>query len=124
MLTAPSARGVVGELVQQRDDRLLAGVGDVEAGKARALGGEQQVGQRLGAEAQRLQVDQLVDVAQALLGALLLVHRRGARGLDAGADQADHEGGAREVDRVALHARLYLIGGRGRRASPGSITKV
>jgi hypothetical protein len=56
-------------------------------------------GQRLGAEAQGLEVDELVDVAQPLLGALLLVQRRGARGLDAGADQPDHEGGAGVVDR-------------------------
>ncbi len=74
----PECPRVVGQLVQQRDHRLLAGKSDVEAVEAHPLGREQQVRQRLGAEIQGLEVDQLVDVAETLLGALLLVHRGGA----------------------------------------------
>ena len=80
-------RRVLGQLVQQRDHRLLAGEGDVEAVEAHALGGGQQLRQRLGAQPQRLQVDAAVDVAQALRRTLLLVHGRGERALDAVADQ-------------------------------------
>jgi hypothetical protein len=59
-----------------------------------ALGRQQKLGQSLLVQAQHLQVDQLVDIAPTLLRTLLLVHRRGARALDAGADQAGKQGGA------------------------------
>ena len=82
-----------GQLVEERDDRLLAGMGDVEAGEAEALA------PRSGARASAstpspsaVEVDELVHVAQALLGALALVQARRARRLDAGADQAAEEG--------------------------------
>ena len=77
--------------MQVRDDRLLAGEGDVQPVEAHPLGGGQQLGQRLGAETQHLQVDAAVDVAQAQGGTFLLVHGRGQRRLDAIADQTDEQ---------------------------------
>jgi hypothetical protein len=62
----------VRQRVQQRDHRLLAGVGDVQPGKAHGARGVQQHRQRLGALAATVQVDQLVVQAQALGGAPLL----------------------------------------------------
>ena len=84
-------RRVLGQLMQQRHHRLLAGEGDVQAVEAHALGGGQQLRQRLGAQPQRLQVDAPVDVAQALRRTFLLVHGRGERALDAVADQAGQQ---------------------------------
>ena len=80
--------GVFRELVQERDHRLLTGKGNVQAVEAHALGRGQQLGQGLRIQAQLLQVDLAIDVAQALCRAFLLVHRRGERPLDAEADQA------------------------------------
>jgi len=102
-------------VVQERDDGLLARVGDVEAVEAHPLGGRQQLRQRLRTQAETREVDQLVDVAQALLGALPLVHRGRERGLDAGADQAAEDG----TGEVLGHG-LSLPSRRARRLSASS----
>jgi len=91
-------------------------------------------GQRLGAEAERLQVGQLVEIADALGGALDLVQGRGAGGLDAGADQADeagrlgvwrHAGGFPPVDFVwvltGILSHLPRLRGRIPSMSRGSV---
>ena len=64
------------ELIEQRDDFLLAGIGDVESGEAASLCIRQQPGQRLDAHAELVQVDELVAEVQALLGRLVLMQRR------------------------------------------------
>ncbi|MCY1356535.1 hypothetical protein D9M69_429900 [compost metagenome] len=86
------AGGLGGEFVQQRDDRLLAGEGDVQAGVAHAFGGAEQVGEGAAVQFQLVQVDQPVEVAQALGVTLVLVHGGGAGSLDTGADQAGEDG--------------------------------
>lgn len=91
MFRADAAR-LGGEVVEQRDDRLLAGKGDVEAGEAGALGGLQQLGQGIGREAKHVQVDQAVEVSEALGVAFAFVHGGRQRGLDAGADEAGEDG--------------------------------
>jgi len=81
-----------GEVVEQWDDRLLAGKGDVEAGEAGALGGLQQFGQGVGGEAEHVQVDQAIEVSEALGVAFAFVHGGRQRSLDAGADEAGENG--------------------------------
>ena len=76
------------QFVEQRDDRLLARKGDIQAGEVHPLGGYQQVGQGAAVEFQRVQIDQAIEVTQTLGIAFMLVQRRGARSLDAGADQS------------------------------------
>src|SRR5262252_827547 len=66
-------------------------MGDVKSCKAHPLGCFYQLSQCAGAKAEFFEIDQFVDVTQALRGALLLVHRGGARGLNTGADEADEE---------------------------------
>jgi hypothetical protein len=80
-------------VVQQRQHRLLAGVRDVQSVEAHPLGRGQQLRQCVGAESEHLQVDQLVEIPQALGGRFGLVQGSGPRRLDAGADQADEAGG-------------------------------
>ena len=87
-----------GEVVEERDHRLLAGMGDVEPGETEAPGGGQKLGKRVRREAEGGDVDDLVDIAQALLGALALMQARRARCLDAGADEAGEDGPARSRD--------------------------
>ena len=84
--------GIVGQLVQQRDDRLLAGIRHVEPVEAHPLGGGQQLGQGFRTDAKLVDVDQLVDVTNTLLGALALVHGWRTGALDTGPDQAGQEG--------------------------------
>ena len=62
----PERSRVGRQVVEKGDDGLLAGMGDVEAGETEALGGCQDVGERARTEAKRLQIDQLVDIAQPL----------------------------------------------------------
>ncbi len=119
---------ILGQAVEQRDHRLLARMGDVEAGKACPLGRQQEVRQGFGVEVQGLEVDRLVDVAQALLGALALVHRRRARTLDPGADQAG-EDGARQGGRErrcghprSLSPGIHACGTAARKAQPRART--
>ncbi|MNE43435.1 hypothetical protein D3C80_1376100 [compost metagenome] len=76
------------EIVQQRQDRLLAREGNVQAGVTHRLGCGEQLLQRGAVQLQAVQVDQPVQVIQALGTAFVLMQRRGARGLDACADQA------------------------------------
>ena len=80
------------EFVQEGEHGLLAGMGDVESCKAEALGCGQDFGQGACVDAERLQIDQLVDVAKALLGSFPLVQPRGSRCLDASSHQADENG--------------------------------
>ncbi|BBR54423.1 hypothetical protein WP4W18C03_27500 [Pseudomonas putida] len=89
------------QLIEQRQDRLLERVGDVEAGKPGALGRIQQAGQSAVIQAQLVGVDQPVQVAQGLGVALVLVQRRGPRGLDTTADQPGQ-------DSVRVHPRGSL----------------
>ena len=77
-----------GEFVEQGDDRLLAGEGDVQPGEAEVAGGGEQELQVVRRLAQRVEIDQPVQIADALGVALALVQGRGPRRLDAGTDQA------------------------------------
>ncbi|MNL23232.1 hypothetical protein D3C87_1446080 [compost metagenome] len=61
------------QLVEQRDDRLLAREGDVQPGEVHALGGAQQVGQGSAVELQLIEIDQAIEVAQTLGIAFMLV---------------------------------------------------
>ncbi len=81
--------GLLGELVQQRHDRLLAGEGDIQASEAHDPRCRKQHRQRLRAAARTFQVDQLIVQAQAMASCLLLLHRGRERGADARTDQAD-----------------------------------
>jgi hypothetical protein len=62
---------------------------DVQSIEARPLPRRQQVGQGFNAQIQGSQADQPIDMAETEGFALLHVHRRGQRVLDAGADQYD-----------------------------------
>src|SRR6266513_180023 len=79
--------------MKQRDHGLLAGVGDVDAGETHALGGRQELGQAVDTDAELLEVDETVDVAESVLVGFALVHRRRQRGLNRRSDQADQERG-------------------------------
>ncbi|CAM2155261.1 conserved hypothetical protein [Paraburkholderia tropica] len=94
--------GVVREFVEQLDHRLLAGIGDVQAVEAHALGREQQLGQRGGREFERVEIDATVDVVETEFAPFFLVHRGRERAADALADQAAKER-ARFVAVVLAH---------------------
>ncbi len=81
--------GLRGERVQVLDDELLARVGDVQPVEAEVPGGAQQVAHGLGRHPEGVDVDQPVQVAQALPVGLPLVQGRAERRADAGADQSD-----------------------------------
>ncbi|MNP59456.1 hypothetical protein D3C76_1544530 [compost metagenome] len=83
---------LVRQLIEQRDHRLLAREGDVQPGEAHALGVVQQRRKGVHVQLELVEVDQPVQVADALGVALVLVQGRGARGLDAGADQPGQYG--------------------------------
>src|SRR5215469_10712409 len=68
-------------------------MGDVDAGEAHALCRGQQLGQRIRTEAEFLDVDQAIDVAELLLGGFTLMHRRRQGRLDRRSDEADEERG-------------------------------
>ncbi|MNM88596.1 hypothetical protein D3C81_1008170 [compost metagenome] len=87
------ALGLRRQLVEQRQDRLFAWESDVQAGEAHVLSCCQQLFEGAAVEFELVQVDQPVQVIQALRGAFALVQRRGARGLDAGADKAGENAG-------------------------------
>src|SRR6266704_513067 len=58
-----SERARVGrEIVEQRNDRLFARMGDVETGEAEAARRREKLGQRGGGQAQRVEIDDLVDI--------------------------------------------------------------
>ncbi|CAM5743370.1 hypothetical protein SALBM311S_01811 [Streptomyces alboniger] len=69
------------------DDVLLARMRDVEPVEAQVSGRPQQIAHRLGADAQGVDVDDPVQVAQALTVCLPLVQRGAERLADAGADR-------------------------------------
>ena len=73
----PDATGFIRQLVKQRDDRLLGREGDVEAGKTHVLRGIEQARQGIEIQAELVQVDQPVEIAQALRIALAFVQGRG-----------------------------------------------
>jgi len=106
----PHGARLVGELIEQRDDGLLAGKGDVQPGKAHGAHGRQQRGQQLGAGLRGVQVDELVVHAQAVVARFLLLHRGRERALDARADQAHEQ----------LVVREGQGGGGGRHGECGS----
>ena len=83
-----NASGFGRQLIQQRQDCLLARVGNVQSGEVHLLRGPQQVGQGVEVQVQRLKVDQAIQVAQALGVTFLFMQCGGAGGLDTGADQA------------------------------------
>jgi hypothetical protein len=74
-----------GQAVEERDHRLLAGIRDVEAGKADHACRLHQDGECF----QTFYVDKLVVHAQVMVPAFLLVQRGGERALNARADQAE-----------------------------------
>jgi hypothetical protein len=74
-----------------RDHGLLAGMRDVDAGEAHALGRRQELAERRAGQLQAIDVDQLVEAAQPLRGGLLLMHGGRARCLDAAADQPQQQ---------------------------------
>ena len=80
---------VLGQLVEQRDHLLLAGMGDVQSCEAGRLGTREDVGQCLRPSDAEIEVEELVAEIEALCGCLVPVHRRRARLLDAGPDQPD-----------------------------------
>ncbi len=83
--------GIVGQLGEQRNDGLLARVRDVEARETHAFGSREQLGQGIDAETELLQVDQLVDAAQAMFRSFTLVHCRRPRCLNARTDEAEQD---------------------------------
>ena len=78
-----------GEGAQMPDDVLLARVGDVQAVEAQVPGGAQQVAHCCGRDAEGVDVDQPVHVAQTLPVGLPLVQCGAERRADAGTDQSD-----------------------------------
>ena len=86
-----NTHGFVGQFVEQWQNRLFARVGNVQAGELHHLGGVQQVGQGIEVQLQRFQVDQAIQVAQALGITFVFMQGRRAGGLDTCADQAGED---------------------------------
>ncbi len=113
---------ILRQLVEERNDRLLARIGDVQPGEAHPLRSGKQLGQRLDTQAELVEIDELVHVTKALLVALALVHRGRARGLDARADQAAKKrlsGGFHQVDLASGWASSSEAQQRPRRGERG-----
>ncbi|MNM98771.1 hypothetical protein D3C81_1113100 [compost metagenome] len=72
------AAGFVRQFVEQRQDRLLERVGDVEPGETGVLGGVEQAGQGAVVQLQLVGIDQPVQVAQRLGITFVFVQGRGA----------------------------------------------
>ena len=53
----PESAGIVGQISQQRNDFLLAGVSNIETGETHALGGDQQLGKRFHVDIELLQIN-------------------------------------------------------------------
>ena len=94
VLTAPIAAASGESSSRWAQDLLLAGVGDVEAAAALGAGPARRSPTSSGAQAQHVEVDQRVAVAQAERAGLALVQRGRERRADARADQADVHGAA------------------------------
>jgi hypothetical protein len=75
------------EIVEVFDHLLLAGVGDVEPPEAEPQGGRHQLSDISGGESERVEVDDLVEVANVLPVSLTLVQGRAHGRPDAGPDQ-------------------------------------
>jgi hypothetical protein len=56
-----------GQLIEKLDHGLFAGVGDIEPSKAETLGCSENIRKSACIDAERLQIDQLVDIAQPCL---------------------------------------------------------
>ena len=69
-------------------------MGDVEAGEAHAFRRREKLRQRFDAELEDVEIDDLVDAGQALLGRLAHLHGGRLGFLDAGADEAEKHGRA------------------------------
>ena len=95
--------GVVGELVEQGHHRLLERVRDVDPVEAEPAYPAEQLGQVGLRQAVHVGVDQPVGQRQPGLATLALLHRRGERGADPGADQAEGERA------VVVHAWLTTL---------------
>ena len=118
VLTAPIAARVVRQFVQQRDDRLLAGMRDVQPVEPHALGRRQQLRQRVGAEAQRVPGRSACRCSATPAPPPSCSCSAGAAGgLDAGADQAE-EDAARGCGMVCHPTHLHLA--RGARPLPST----
>ena len=66
--------GIVGKVREQRQHRLFAGVRDIQAVEAHALGGSEQIGQGVRSPVQALEIDQLIQAVQTVLGGFAFVH--------------------------------------------------
>ena len=80
-----------GQVVQARQDRLLARVSDVQPGEAHPPGLGEQRADVTGRHAEPIDVDQLVEIPQAEFVRLPLVQWWAQRGGDGRADQSDQE---------------------------------
>src|SRR5690606_27905646 len=83
---------LVRKSMQVRDDGLLAGVRDVQAGKAEAFGSDKQLVQVGRRQAELVEVDALVEAENAVVGRLVLVKGGAQRFTDALADQSEQQG--------------------------------
>ena len=81
--------GVLRQFVQQRDDRLFAGMCDVDPDEALLLGRVQQLRQGFDAYAELRQVDQLIGADDACRAGFTFVEVWRTRSLNACADQTD-----------------------------------
>ncbi|GLO25054.1 hypothetical protein PPUJ21368_28830 [Pseudomonas putida] len=86
------ATGFVRQFVEQWQDRLFEWVSDVQPGEACVLRGVEQARQGAVLQLQLVGINQPVQVAQGLGVAFVFVQCRGARQLDAAADQAGEDG--------------------------------
>ena len=113
--------GVGRERVEVLDHRLLARVGDVQAGEAQSLGVRHQLADLLGAEAEPVEVDQLVQVAQAELVGLPFVQRRAQRRTQVRPDETHDEAPTRlrPPDLHLLYELVRSLIGRPERMSRG-----
>ena len=86
------ARGIRHDLVELGDDDLLARVGDVEPVEPQVPSRPQQRPDRVGAQAEDVQVDGAIDAAQPVVLGLALVNRGSERRQDAVPDQSGEVG--------------------------------
>ena len=76
-----------GELAEKRHHFLFAGVGNIQAGKAEALGGCQQLREGRVRQTQRFEIDEPVDAADSMCGCFAFMHLGRARGLNINTDE-------------------------------------
>ena len=80
------------EFIKQRDYRLLAGMSDVEAGKAEPFGGCQDIRKRAWIKSERFKVNEFINITQTLPSTFPLVKTGRSGCLDAGTYQPDKDG--------------------------------